>query len=82
MGNKKCRYGYKNHSLPPPPNAFGHTQHTGMDFSPGEVPVCFEPARRSAGMAYRCIPSHFEPWIDVWPGGWMDLPLIKSNDML
>jgi len=26
----------------------------------GEVPVCLQPVRRSAGMAYRHIPSHFE----------------------
>src|SRR5688572_14579309 len=27
--------------------------HTGMAFSPGEVPVWFHPARRGAGMAHR-----------------------------
>ena len=39
-------------TIPHLPTHFGYT---GMDFLPGEVPVCFEPVRRSAGMAYRCI---------------------------
>ena len=30
-----------------------------------EVAVCFQADRRSAGMPYRPIPSHFEPWCQV-----------------
>ena len=47
MGNKKCRYGFHNHTstIPEPfPHPF---------ISSGEVVgLCFQPARRGAGMTY------------------------------
>jgi len=32
-----------------------------------EVAVCFQADQRSAGMPYRPVPSHFEPWPQVIP---------------
>jgi len=38
-------------------------RHTGMAVGQKEVAVWFQADQRSAGIPYRCIPSHFEPCI-------------------
>jgi len=37
-------------------------QHTGMAVGQKEVAVWFQADRRSVGIPYWHIPSHFEPW--------------------
>ena len=72
MGNKKCWYGFHNQTGTIP------TSFT----SSGEVPVCFQPARRGTGMAYSytvplralCVSLTFDysyslnymEWTKVW----------------
>ena len=42
---------------------FSTVRRTGMVFLETEVPVWFIPVQRSAGMAYRLMPSHFKHWL-------------------
>jgi len=44
---------------------FSPLSHTGMIFLWKEVTVWFLLVQRSAGMAYRLILSHFEPWLEA-----------------
>ena len=44
---------------------FSPLSHTGMIFLWKEVTVWFLLVQRSAGMSYRLIPSHLEPWLEA-----------------